>query len=71
MAWAYVAVKDGYLGGVHAGDMPNHLAKFMASFAKDGYELIPCSQEEWREKYINMPSVSDAPWFKPKRRRSK
>lgn len=72
-AWAYIAHKGEYWGGVAATSMPaKDLAKFISDFVKDGYEIMPIAdRDEYEAKMAGMKMIHEHPDFKPKKTRRK
>ena len=67
-AWAYIACKGDYWGGIisdRAG--PKELGKFMSEFVKDGFSIINVSsRDEYVTKIGAMKPWFESPDFKPK-----
>lgn len=62
---AYIAHKDGYWGGVYRTGVcegkteRRELAKFLSSFARDGFDVMPVAS---REEYLATLKKME-PWF--------
>ena len=71
--FGYIAHKDGYWGGICSSSMPpKDLAKFLADFVKDGFEIMTVAdRDDYNAKIKDMKPWSDSPYFKPKRSRRK
>lgn len=64
--FAYVAIRDGYLGGMFAGNQGKRTAKWAASFISSGFDIVPVfGQEEY-----DMMTKGRVAWSERHERRS-
>jgi hypothetical protein len=57
--WAYIAHRDGYLGGVCSADIPaSHLGRFLKDFANFDIKVVN-SREEYLSFIDGMPFWSE------------
>jgi hypothetical protein len=69
MVYAYIAHKEGYLGGVVSAEIPaKNLAKYLASFIKAGCDIKATdSAEEYLANVKTLKPWRQSPFYKAKK----